>query len=511
MNPLSNMMVLDFLEWLRFHVGNSENMQDRKLFDLIFERKFSPHLEKLAAQYLDQRRNIVQNLFYSFFQSPEFWHYIRDFESRFYKEKGHYRELMYGFFHYSKVDLVFEEYIERKRQFFPYRMDDISAGELLSGVRAFISRNTSSRDDRYISRNAFSEDDRFLNCVNKFLDFSISESLDFFEWLIYMKSKQTASEDMIPVDLETLVYEYCEQMKKDDKQREDIVKFIKGKSSFSSLKDILLFFPKCFFEKKRLFSDIYQRYTDSNIPYKCFILPLADDPNSFKNFIKKYWKDLHNLSGDYLDIYYSYADFKKSGYEIKNQIKSLPENFSNNLPCIVLWNKNLKDAESIDIMDLSDSEIVRLISSIVDLIKLNTSFPCIVKKSRKRVKEFHEEKRALMNITNHVEQNSGIVIGVMEDGKVEMNSNNKELASCMAEMKQAIEIVKASTEANEQQKQMLISIFSEAMEAIQSNSESKREMSREKFKCFIAGAGDMLNSTLQTVASLMTVANFFHL
>lgn len=77
---------------------------------------------------------------------------------------------------------------------------------------------------------------------------------------------------------------------------------------------------------------------NSNI-FKCIILPFEND-DTLKNLVKRHFDLLNIESANYLDIYYSKKQLKKSGYSLKNSITKLNVPIDS-LPCIAIW-KELK-------------------------------------------------------------------------------------------------------------------------------------------------------------------------
>ena len=77
---------------------------------------------------------------------------------------------------------------------------------------------------------------------------------------------------------------------------------------------------------KKSLSDIMDRYLCKRAKFNCIILPLADKRNRevFRSLVHDQWKNLNELSGDDLDIYYSETDIGKTGYDIAARLHSLP-------------------------------------------------------------------------------------------------------------------------------------------------------------------------------------------
>ncbi len=110
------------------------------------------------------------------------------------------------------------------------------------------------------------------------------------------------------------------------------------------------------------------RYNNSNI-YKCIIFPFKND-DTLKKLVKKHYDTLNKESSDYLDIFYSKKELKKSGFEIRNQIENLniPIDY---LPCIAIWQEKIENAILIPISGINEDGLLQLLLYIIQIIKTN--------------------------------------------------------------------------------------------------------------------------------------------
>lgn len=107
--------------------------------------------------------------------------------------------------------------------------------------------------------------------------------------------------------------------------------------------------------------------------FKCIILPFEND-DTLKNLVKRYFDLLNKESADYLDIYYSKKQLKKSGYFLKNSITKLNVPIDS-LPCIAIWKNRIEDAVIIPISGINEDGLFKLLMYIIQLIKTNINPP----------------------------------------------------------------------------------------------------------------------------------------
>lgn len=229
--------------------------------------------------------------------------------------------------------------------------------------------------------------------------------------------------------------------------------------------------------------------------------------NDFENFIKTYWSNLNSLSRDYLDIYYSDKDFSMSGYEIKSYFEELdvPENV---LPCLIIWEKEIKDAGYINLKELTNIEIFNLMQEIVEKIKNKVPLKYIIEEVNTLANEKREENKP---ITNYNIDNKN---GIFYNGNITQSTvtNSVTVENCGIEVEKEVECVKKKIdeleELNIDQKEYLKSIIEESKSI---KDDKSKENCINKFKGFIAGLGNTADSVLKILSVGTSIANFFNI
>lgn len=333
--------------------------------------------------------------------------------------------------------------------------------------------------------------------------------IDFLKWLEEENARKDTIEkvDLMPVDVfEEYAHRFCEDTGSGVEIERKLVKRFKRSEPGSMLSKLKWLLPYGSVYRKKDFRYVSQRYLADSDTYKCLLLPIELDYPMFRRLVTKHWKDLNDLSADYLDIYYCFENYGKSGYDLMEQLHYLPEKVHAKLPCIVLWKENMDEALCVSIDGLSVEDVYYLIREIVDLIIQRKTLDEIVEGAKDMSNERRNKDRPITNYNlsadgaNNV--NQAVVTG---DGSVVSQSTSKnEVDNFIKELNQAIDIVSKS-ELSEEQKKILIDIFEDTKK------KDKQEEAKARFSTFIAFAGKTAAKLIEAFAGLATIATFFGL
>lgn len=301
--------------------------------------------------------------------------------------------------------------------------------------------------------------------------------IDFWEWLEKESTRRGFVEkvDLMPVEVfEEYAYRFCKDTGRKVETKQKLVKRFKKSEPGSLLKKLDQLLPCDSAYRKKNFRYVYQRYLADDEPYKCLLLPIEEDYPMFHKLVTRRWKDLNDLSADYLDVYYCFMKYGESGYDLVKQLHYLSEKVYAKLPCIVLWKKNLDEALCISIDELSVNDVYCLVREIVDLIIQGKKLDEIVEGANDMGNERRNKYRSITNYNlnangaNNV--NQAVVTG---DGNIISQSTLKgENDNFIKELDQAIDIVTQS-ELSEEQKKILIKIFEDAKKRISKKGQRK--------------------------------------
>lgn len=504
MNALPNYVVLDFFEWLL----TNKNMEFEGI-DSLFTNDNYNDIYKYARQYLSKKRtsgmSYIQNILHQYINSSAFEEAIIR-SSRTFDNNSHscqafrvmdcieYSDCFKGslnrFLHDNRKDIDIDRLSVRQ----------ISPEHLVDSLRYYVSNAPDDDKTPYLN----------LMINSGYIDLSVE--IGFLDWLQNSKSKAINLYKM-PLNLfKELVNNYLmdNDVANYEKQYRQLIKSFKGSEQTTLASKLSAVLPKTKLKKLKSLHYIYDRYSNPNIKFKCFLLPLAADRN-FEVFLNNYWIDLDSLSGNHLDIFYSLSELNMSGYKIKEQFIKLnvPENV---LPCLVLWEDKLEDAIFIELRDLTDEEVFHLISTVVQAIKKGNKLNEIYEEARAMIDKELESKRPITNIHQTVENNTGIVAGIIEKSKIKLNSGDISHSDKFSDdVASAIEIINKITDVQQSYKDTLIDLITEARNAVQDNNENAKKSCKEKFKYFAMGAGNAIKNVLSALGSLASIAKFFNI
>ncbi|MCL2087936.1 MAG: hypothetical protein FWH14_00490 [Oscillospiraceae bacterium] len=348
-----------------------------------------------------------------------------------------------------------------------------------------------------------------LECMTS-LGIDLSAEIDFLEWILSSQAEPLRIREMPISVFESLVDDYLSFSGKGTREKKQLVKSFKQTDSyfFTSLLERLL--PDSNKKRTRNLRQVISRYYDEKIPYKCVFLPLAAQTDEYMKLINDYWRDLHHISANHLDIYYSETDYGKSGSEIQYSLRSLPQNIKTAFPCIVLWAGEMKDAKSIDIGGLSNEEIVFVVTAIVNAIKANEPFDRIVKEANKMAQDIREKDKPITSNTVNIHgDNHGVAVAKNTGSISNISTVNCTPSKFSNEIEEAVGRIRQIEELTTQQKSLLEDIMTEAKEAFAANSEEGEAKIKSRFRDAMCFLGNASVKVLSALSSLANLAKFF--
>ena len=504
MQRLPDFVVLDFLEWIKRAVLSDRRYLNIDLWDLFFDEKYDQLLSKKAEEYCyirkqypqDEAKAVLELILHLFCKSK----YYDDFACEFRRAQRDDRDWDYAF---HLLERALHHFYFDMRQQSPFLLDmrrrtyrnasNLQASRLIDSVKVLLQNYSS--DQRIESP--------ILHCMIEGLPVEI----DFLEWVEreYCDKSELLKIDLMPLEVfEELADKFRTETGRDKSDVRKLVRLFK-QSDPGTLRNRLyrlLSYESKY--KKKNFMYVSQRYLSEDVLYKCVILPLEND-EQYNKLISEYWTSLNKMSADYLDVYYCYANYGQSGYELMEELNYLPKKMHGKLPCILLWKNDMEQAGIITIKQLGAEEIFYVISYIVELIADGLELDDIIRRANKMSKE---QKAKVVNntITNYGNMGSA-VIG--DDAKVDVVFTAEGRNQFLIDAQNAHKIIAESDELNEAQKKELSSIITEAQEGVQEGSEPKAESSKKRFSSFMVFFGNTACKLISALSGLATIANFF--
>lgn len=333
--------------------------------------------------------------------------------------------------------------------------------------------------------------------------------IDFLQWLEEENARKDTIEkvDLMPVDVfEEYAHRFCEDTGSGVEIERKLVKRFKRSEPGSMRSKLNWLLPYGSVYGGKGFRYVSQRYLADSDTYKCLLLPIKSDYPMFRKLVTKHWKDLNDLSADYLDIYYCFENYGASGYDMVKQLHYLPDKVHAKLPCIILWKESMDEGLCTSIDGLSAEDVYYLIREIVDLIIQGKTLNEIVEGANDMSNERRNKDRPITNYNLSADgaNNVNQVVATGNGNVVSQNTSKNEIDNFVKELNQAIDIVSKS-ELSEEQKKILMDIFEDAKK------KDKQEEAKARFSTFIAFAGKTAAKLIDVFAGLATIATFFGL
>lgn len=504
MQSLPNMMVLDFCEWLRKQVASGKNNKVDAL-DIVLNEEYQSRLLKYAKEFLSVKGgNPIRALLHRFIDSEEFSECLRRCHPHC--QNGNYPwqrihpEELWMLIHdcIHCCEYCFERFLRHNENIDQeiWFEGEVSPYDLVSYMKSSITHDGPMRME-------------FLQS----LVVNMSVEVDFLEWLVQTRGKPIKIDEMPLVTFEALADEYCTDCRKNESDKKQIVRAFKQSGSTTLAIKLLSVLPKTEWKQMKSLGYIVDRYTNNRAAYKCIILPLRAEAEAYKELMgPRYWYDLNDLSGDYLDIFYSQADYGKSGYAIANQLNFLPSALLKKVPSIVLWGSDMNRAQNISIDDLDNPDIFKVIRTIVEAIQQSKDITNIIEEANNMAKELRDKNRPIID--------NSLTIGGDNYGNAVAGTSNR-VSSTIAndfsegtfkeEVEEAITLIRKCVDINEQQKEALVNIVSEAKDAVEKKDEDAKKECKSKFKYFALGLGNSAAKLLSALSAMANLAKFFGL
>lgn len=504
MNPVSSIKVIDFCEWLIEQKGFNNNYTS-----IIFRiTKRDSSIYKYASEYLRQKEIFVafEKRVQSYFDERE----LKDLPEEYLHSHNYWD-------YYGDLIQSLDDYLNRfKHQDFQLLEQRL----VYTRHNEEVHRLVDSTIIYLVERNP----NVLALLINK-SELELSEELSFLEWMAIKKEPAEAFCKM-PYDIYAdYVERYIKENDKGNTERYRLLRDYQNRGWKRIIEEVKVLF-RFKQRKEKSISDIFKRYLSGDIQYKCIVLPLSDNESQivYKRLINDSWKDLNSCTGNYMDIYYSESDTGKSGFDIAAELETLPDKLKKKAPCLIIWKNRLSSADSISINDLDNHQIVDLIRMIVEDIQTKKEFGSIIVEARNKVKEMQDSNKGvnknyyapvINGDHNTVGDNNvvgeGNVFGnnntVVTDRRIDSDSKKELLVG----INEAIDLIKASEELDNEMKAQLNEIMNKAKTGIEKDSKDQQENAKGDFgriKVFLAKVAPVL---IQSLAGITTIAAYFGL
>ena len=211
--------------------------------------------------------------------------------------------------------------------------------------------------------------------------------IDFLQYITNQKGVDISKSLTLSILLE-FVEMYCKEFKINKKS--SLKKFAKSLNKKDGLfKSVfLLFYKDKSFNKGKNFN--IERI---NIP-KLHGMILFPKNERIDDFLNIYWQDIHYMTRDSMDIYYTEEDFKnnKSCYEKIDDLPYMVDR-KNMYPAILVWHKFGDIVENIELVGLDHKDIFYVLQFIVKTIEEENDFDRCISLTKEKIKKILLNKR----------------------------------------------------------------------------------------------------------------------
>ena len=240
----------------------------------------------------------------------------------------------------------------------------------------------------------------------------LAQVLSFLAWLKKRDPELNLPGNIPSEELENLTSQFCEELGYTNGRSfaRDVKRWLAGAGPRRFIDRIARFLRL----RENTRENPLDRY--NNVKFHGMFLFLSS--GDFPGFIEAHWRDLHHLTGDDLDIYYSHKDLsdRASGYEIASEIRNLNLKVDA-LPAFLLWENELESATAIPLKDLEHSEILEVLARVVQAIRNDKGLRPVSECGESKADEIRGKKgKALL-----VESGATLIInkgGVMGDTNI---------------------------------------------------------------------------------------------
>lgn len=458
MNQIPDIIIIDFCEWLKQQIETQHTVGS---ISFIFKEKYSTLLEHCAKLYLDS---------------------ISSDET------------------YDKSDRNLASSIT----------SSIDANSLVNNLIKIFSYGPSPKYNNSYYRNSESIGLSFMINVEADKDIEV----DFLEWLIDNIQRPIDFEQISIREFKLLTKKYQTDCHKNDNDIQKLISSFRNTNRYVFADKLINLLSKKSLKKAKDLGYVWGRYYNPNVRFKCLIIPLKKDIESYVDFIETSWDDLHYLTDNYLDIYYSKSDYVRSGFQTLNQLHYLSDELKKHAPAIILWKDRIVNAKSICISDLDNNELFKVIEQLVNAIREDMSIDEIVEDTNMFIKNLQKQKLPIF-IDNHIEDNSmfkgatltGNIVAGNNHGKLDYNNVNDQNDSVLIkEIESAKSIIQSFTDINKEQMLALNKILDDTIQSIKENAPEKKDENRKRFKKEINGIeiADKIISALSTLGNLLS-------
>jgi hypothetical protein len=238
------------------------------------------------------------------------------------------------------------------------------------------------------------------------------EFLEFLEWLKKNYSSYQVDQNTSREEIEEIVTHFCEELGYDNTQEflKEIINWLSPTwihKLFNLLSMEMIPEKRASFIELSSFLKFRERY-ETILFHGVFLFGQND---SFSEFVKNNGRDLHDLTDDHIDIYYSQADLKDdiTGYQRRRQFKNIDIQ-SSHIPAFIIWKNSLTNYQIFSFEGLSHQQMFEVVKHITNAIEQKKSLDEIYEIGMDKIEKCLQGHSTVTNNYNQNIDNKGELV-----------------------------------------------------------------------------------------------------
>ena len=386
MQPLPNIEVLAFLNWMDIH-GHSFNNVGIPIEELFLNSEYRDLVRNLEEEYIRSRSKRSRSEKGAYEQCVDL--FLAELKRRMMKEyrpQSHLRRFNdYARGYGRRAPNIFASNLERVldsldldelrrmgEQFdiTPINMDHYFVGNLSDSVWGYLQYG----NDPVIF-------DYFLRQPNSV----VKTTVEFLEWVQNECTLQRANLRNIPADvMKRYIHNHIwgeyqsKRMSEPEKcKKENLLCRVLIEQEYNDYLGNILTHSDL---DDYTLDAVVRRSFNRSVRYKCTLL--AED-DAFRILVRDHWEDMNTCSGNHLDIYYSETELEQRGRSTADKLQI--RNKITQYPAIYMWEYRLNEGICIPVGGLDSHELMNLFRIITDKIAKGDSLNSVADSANEAV------------------------------------------------------------------------------------------------------------------------------
>jgi len=201
---------------------------------------------------------------------------------------------------------------------------------------------------------------------------NVAQSIEFINWLRQREPRLRLPGSIPVTEFESLALQFCEELGYSNGRTfsQEATRWLSGNGKEQVIRRIAKFLGLGETRSPSKGQPAAHNPLDRYGAVRFHAMFLFLSSGDFPGFIEAHWRDLHHLTGDDLDVYFSQRDLSErtSGYEILPVLRSVSIRVDA-LPALLIWENQLENAVAVPLQGLDHGQIVAVAKAVVQAIR----------------------------------------------------------------------------------------------------------------------------------------------